>query len=248
MLNTAQAYDDFYATTRGALAQAIISKHIKNLWPDLSKKRILSCGYTAPYLKGITDKCDRHISLIPPIIKGAQPSPNNNIFISQTEAIPLADDMMDNICLIHAMEFFTYQDNSVHNHSLDELWRVLNPNGRMIIVLPNRMGFWSKLDSTPFGQGQPYSFTQITQCLKAYDFNIETCHPVLFTPPFKQKTILQTFKGLEKIGKYLPLFPGAYIIEVSKQIPALSGRIRHREPSSLLPSGIGFKKPTLSPN
>ena len=50
---------------------------------------------------------------------------------------------------------------------LREVWRVLAPSGRMMAIMPNRRGVWTRTDNTPFGHGRPYSRSQITQLLRA---------------------------------------------------------------------------------
>ena len=51
---------------------------------------------------------------------------------------------------------------------LREMWRVLAPEGRLILVVPNRRGVWARLDKTPFGQGRPYSRRQLEALLIAF--------------------------------------------------------------------------------
>ena len=38
---------------------------------------------------------------------------------------------------------------------LRELWRVLAPNGRLLLVVPNRRGLWARVDTTPVRLWQP---------------------------------------------------------------------------------------------
>src|ERR1700737_3982393 len=56
---------------------------------------------------------------------------------------------------------------------LREVWRVLAPSGRLIAVIPNRRGVWTRTDNTPFGHGRPYSRAQINELLRQ----------TWFTPP-----------------------------------------------------------------
>ncbi len=50
---------------------------------------------------------------------------------------------------------------------LREVWRVLAPSGRMMAIIPNRRGVWTRTDTTPFGHGRPYSRSQITHSAAA---------------------------------------------------------------------------------
>ena len=48
---------------------------------------------------------------------------------------------------------------------LREMWRVLTPEGRLLLIVPNRRGVWARLDTTPFGHGRPYSRGQLERLL-----------------------------------------------------------------------------------
>ena len=64
--------------------------------------------------------------------------------------LPLPTASIDRVVLVHALEETESPDDL-----LEEVSRVLNPGGRMILVVPNRRGLWARMDGTPFGQGRP---------------------------------------------------------------------------------------------
>ena len=66
---------------------------------------------------------------------------------------------------------------------LREMWRVLAPSGRLMAVIPNRRGVWTRTDTTPFGHGRPYSRPQITQLLRQTWFTPTAWGEALFMPP-----------------------------------------------------------------
>ena len=84
----------------------------------------------------------------------------------------------DRVLLVHMLEW------SEHPHALlREIWRVLAPNGRILVAVPNRRGLWARMDTTPFGYGSPFSRSQLTQLLKDAMFQPENWHYVhLFAP------------------------------------------------------------------
>ena len=83
---------------------------------------------------------------------------------------------------------------------LKEMWRVLTGSGRILIVVPNRRGIWAQTDRTPFGQGHPYSASQLSKVLRANMFiPIQTQH-ALYVPPTRSLTILSTAPAWERIG------------------------------------------------
>ena len=50
---------------------------------------------------------------------------------------------------------------NIRARSLEEVWRVLAPEGRAVFVAPSRRGVWARVDGTPFGHGQPFSRGQL---------------------------------------------------------------------------------------
>ena len=69
-----------------------------------------------------------------------------------TQMLPLPDGSVDRLLLAHALEAADRPDAL-----LEELWRITAPEGRIIVIVPSRRGVWARADSTPYGQGLPYS-------------------------------------------------------------------------------------------
>ncbi len=63
---------------------------------------------------------------------------------------------VDRVLMVRALEM-----SDDPERLLREIWRVLAPSGRLIAVIPNRRGVWTRTDHTPFGHGRPYSRAQI---------------------------------------------------------------------------------------
>ena len=57
----------------------------------------------------------------------------------RADLLPLPDGSIDRVLLVHLLEV-TEHPRDV----LDEVWRVLTPGGRMIVVAPNRRGLWAR--------------------------------------------------------------------------------------------------------
>ena len=58
--------------------------------------------------------------------------------------------------------------------TLKEMWRVLAPNGRLVIVVPNRRGLWASFEHTPFGSGRPYSRGQLIASFERGELHART--------------------------------------------------------------------------
>src|ERR1700733_14434721 len=117
------------------------------------------------------------------------------------------------------------------------------PTGRVVAIIPNRRGVWTRTDNTPFGHGRPYSRSQITQLLRQTWFTPTAWGEALFMPPVAGGWFLRSAMAWERAGAALSLpFAGVHIVEATKQvyraIPA------HRERPRLIPA----LRPALVPS
>jgi hypothetical protein len=115
---------------------------------------------------------------------------------------------------VHALEIAEHP-----RELLAEIWRILTPGGRMIAVTPRRAGLWARLDTTPFGNGQPYSLSQMRELMREALFSPTSWTEALYVPPFEGRIFLRSAALFERIGAKLAL-PGAgvLIVEATKQL------------------------------
>ena len=126
--------------------------------------------------------------------------------------LPFPDLVFDRILIIHGVEPVD-QDARL----LREVWRVLKDDGRILVVAPNRTGLWAHADSTPFGQGRPYSRLQLQRLLATAMFRPEAQDSALFTPPNRSRGVMRTASAWEAVGHaMLPDFAGVIIMEAVK--------------------------------
>ena len=208
----------FYNTPIGQTVQRILLSRIKSFWPDTRAMRIMGCGYAAPYLEPFSETAERVIAMMPSG-QGADHWPvghKNLVFLSDEGHLPIENSSIDRIILIHNLE--CCEDLQ---ETLREIWRVLKANGRLLVVVPNRTGFWARADWSPFGQGSPFSLTQICFYLRDNLFVQERAESALFMPPLRWTFILRSSRLFERFGRsFLPIMSGVHIIEASKQIYA----------------------------
>ena len=119
--------------------------------------------------------------------------------------------------LVHALETVESPSELLH-----EIWRILTPGGRIIMVAPNRRGLWARMDTTPFGYGQPYSRSQLKSLMRQTWFSPEGWAETLYVPPLRNRLLLQTRPGL-----------GA---DRHRLLPALCGAPRRRGHEAALPA------------
>jgi len=130
--------------------------------------------------------------------------------------LPLPDNSVDRLLAVHCLETAD-RPRSL----LREVWRVLSPQGRLLLIVPNRRGVWARLDHTPFGQGRPYSRTQLEQLLSDSMFTPFDWSAALFVPPIERPLIMRSAIAFERMGMRLSRgLGGLIIVEARKELTA----------------------------
>ena len=158
--------------------------------------------------------------------------------------IPLPDVSVDRVLLVHGLEC-----SEQLRPMLREIWRVLAPGGRVLIIVPNRSGLWARRDATPFGYGRPYSLGQLETQLKRHRFLVERHLAALYAPPSQKRFWLKAAPVWEKFGQKVSghLASGVLMIEASKQVYAPTQRGRAVKVSSPMRVLGGIGKPAPEP-
>jgi SAM-dependent methyltransferase len=226
----------FYETRLGLVARHLLRRRIRAIWPNLRGQAVLGLGYATPYLRQFRGEAERVIALMPAgqgVLPWPPESPNVAGLADETE-LPLPDVSMDRVLLVHGLECSEHLRDM-----LREIWRVMASDGRLLVVVPNRRGIWARTDRTPFGQGHPYSMSQLSRLLR--DNMLTPAQPVraLFVPPVRSSALLKTAPALERLGsRWFPTFGGVIIIEAGKQIyrtASIQRRKRYARPAVILP-------------
>ena len=88
-----------------------------------------------------------------------------------------------------------------------------------MVVVPNRRSYWSHLERTPFGHGQPFTQTQVTRLLRSNGFTPLQSERALLFMPFTWRTWLKAAPGWERMGRrWFSTFAGVIVIEAMKQL------------------------------
>ena len=103
---------------------------------------------------------------------------------------------------------------------LDECWRVLAPEGKVLIIVPNRAGLWAKGDATPFGFGRPFTSGQLQNFLGKRRFGVLNIRAALFAPPSGRGFWLAGASVIEKLGSNarLRFAGGVLLLEAQKRV------------------------------
>jgi SAM-dependent methyltransferase len=211
--------NEFYRSRLGQVARRLITRRIRQLWPDVHGLSVVGLGYATPYLRAFRDEAERVMAIMP-AQQGVLHWPENDpglVCLAEETELPLSDLSVDRLLMLHAVE------NSEHLRSMmREAWRVLADSGRLVVVVPNRRGIWARFEQrSPFGHGLPYSQGQIKRLLRDCLFAPTAQEHALFLPPSQKRIVLQSARALEQVGdRWFQAVSGVLIIEASKQLYA----------------------------
>ncbi len=208
----------YYRTQLGRIAQKAVRDRMLELWPSAKGDTVVGFGFAVPLLRPYLAEAERVIGVMP-AEQGVMPWPaglKNVSTLCRENLWPVATASVDKLICLHGLE------SSEHPAAvLDECERVLQPGGRVMFIVPNRMGLWARNDATPFGFGRPYSLGQLEAQVKRFDFVPERHAAALFSPPSEKKFWLRSAEMLERMGGKLSRnrAGGVILLEAAKRHP-----------------------------
>jgi SAM-dependent methyltransferase len=209
----------YYRTRLGRSAQRALQEALAELMPEARGQTVLGFGFAAPVLRPYLKEARCVIGFMPDQ-QGVMPwpagAPNRCALVEETQW-PLPAASVDRVIVAHGLE--TCERPGA---LLDEIWRVLAPEGRVVLIVPNRSGLWARRDATPFGYGRPYSYSQLEALLRKHRFSPGRHAAALYAPPSHRKFWLQTAYLWERVGRRFDprLVAGALLLDASKQVYA----------------------------
>lgn len=209
---------EFYAGPLGGVARRLLAHRIRSVWPNVAGETILGVGYAAPFMRQFHKEAQRQL-LSMPEEQGAVRWPQEGLgcsFLAAEAELPLPTSSVDKVLAVHCLEH-----SATVRPMLREIWRVLTPEGLLLVVVPNRRGVWARIDTTPFGHGHPYSRGQMQRLLGDCLYAAINWWPSLFMPPINRRLVLNTAIAWERAGLFAwPAFAGVLIVEAQKQVYA----------------------------
>jgi len=208
--------DAFYASPLGAVVRRIIGRVLRARWDNCAGLSLLGYGYCGPYLERFREEARRTLALMP-ARQGVIPWPSTGRSSSALvlgEMLPLPDGSVERALVAHGLETAEHP-----GAVLEEICRVLAPEGRAILIVPSRRGVWARVDGTPFGQGQPYSRTQLRELIRETVLSTVYWGEALYMPPLRSRFMLNSAPAIERVGSTFGLpFAGVQVIEAIKQV------------------------------
>ncbi|MGH6906609.1 MAG: class I SAM-dependent methyltransferase, partial [Aestuariivirga sp.] len=233
---------EFYRSRLGHTTRRLIANRLKPRLGSLAGSTVMGLGFATPYLEDCTGEAERNLAFMlarQGVIHWPDTGPVKSALIDEFD-LPLLESTVDLALVIHGLELTDAPDEM-----LKEVWRVLAPQGRLLLVVPNRRGLWARFDTSPFGYGQPFSRPQLLGLLRESQFAIASWSQALFLPPFSRALFLSWAGVFENLGnRLMPAVSGVVIVEAVKQVYAISSSKRLRHPRlapslNPLPAGRG---------
>lgn len=235
------ALKSYYATALGRYTAEAIGAC---LVPARRGDRLLILGYGNPYLAQLSGAAERVVAAMP-ARQGAiacahgearRAKSNNVACLTDVEDLPFPDAMFDKVVLIHCLEF-----SGRVGTTLKDVARVLAPGGSVQCVIPNRVGIWSRAESTPFGNGRPFSSGQLADLLREAHLSAVKWHMALMTPPIQG--LAKWMPRFEKPGRVMwGKLGGVMIVEAKEEVFAAK-----LQPKTGVAAHVPLRVPAFAP-
>jgi SAM-dependent methyltransferase len=217
-------YREFYAKPLGRVTATLVKRQLASLTTPKPGQTVMGLGYAPPYLR--TQQDILTLTFMPAqqgVIHWPVDEANRSALVDELD-LPLLESTVDLALVVHGLEHA-----ELPLETLQEVWRVMAPQGRLVLVVPNRGGLWAASESTPFGHGQPFSPRQIANLLKESKYTVTQWRSALYLPPIHNPTILKAASALDVVGARLASrFAGVTIVEAMKEVYAFSSGKRAR--------------------
>lgn len=208
----------FYDSRLGRIARTAAAQRLRTLWDDCAGLDVLGVGYAPPYLESWRGSARRALAFMPSAQGAVRwPAEGPTATVLGDEArLPFMDAVFDRVVMVHALE-----DAAAPRLLLREVWRVMAPEGRVVVIAANRAGFWSRADATPFGHGRPFSRRQLSRLLADSLLEPTASSIALHTPPLDWGPVVALSKAFERTGGLLRApYGGLVLMEAVKRLSA----------------------------
>ncbi|MCB1387514.1 MAG: methyltransferase domain-containing protein [Nitratireductor sp.] len=207
---------EFYASPLGRQARRSLAAAMRRAGGLPDDADTVGFGYPLPVLDLVLTANDRAVVLMP-ARQGAIRWPRqgaNRTALTEDDELPLATGSVQCIVMMHVLE--NASDPAL---VLDEVWRVLVPEGRLVLVAPNRRGLWARFEHTPFGNGSPFSRGQLSLLLRKARLTPANWQGCLDFPPIRLRWLLRTYPVVDRIARRVwPIFCGAHLVVATKRL------------------------------
>lgn len=226
---------EFYGSKLGLATRRSLAGRLRPRLAGLAGGTVLGLGYAMPYLADCVVRPEAQIAFMMArqgVFRWPDEGAVQSALVDECD-LPLLESVIDAALVVHGLEL-----TDSPQEMLREIWRVLAPQGRLFLVVPNRRGVWARFDASPFGHGQPFSRPQLSALLKESQFSVISWSHALYFPPSTRSALLSAAPALEGFGsRLMPALSGVIIVEAAKQVYAIaSGKRLRRLPARARPA------------
>lgn len=216
MRQPAATLDAFYQSRLGKSAAALMSERMTALWGDCKDQHVLGLGYPSPLLPLWQADAISCIGAVPAEIGAVRLGTDRGqaLCLTPEDRLPFPEGLFDRVFLLHALE-----EADSPRQLLREAWRVLAPEGRIVIAVTNRRSMWSLAESKPFGHGRPWTRRQLVRFVNDSLFQITASTTAVHMPPLDWPLITAAARSWERLGEViLPGLGGVVLVEAVKRL------------------------------
>lgn len=226
---------EFYGSRLGLATRRSLAGRLRQRLADLPGGTVMGLGYAMPYLADCVVRPEAQLAFMMArqgVFRWPEEGAVQSALVDECD-LPLLESVVDVALVVHGLEL-----TDAPLEMLREIWRVLAPQGRLFLVVPNRRGVWARFDASPFGHGQPFSRPQLSALLKESQFSVVSWSHALYFPPSARSAMLSAAPALEGLGsRLMPALSGVIIVEAAKQVYAVaSGKRLRRIPARTRPA------------
>ncbi|MBS0470252.1 MAG: methyltransferase type 11 [Proteobacteria bacterium] len=213
MLLDAAELADFYESPMGLLTRRIIARQLRTTWPETRGASVLGYGFAVPYLRVFQGEAERVVAAMPAhqgVVAWPPDRPLSTLV--DEDALPFPDGFFNRILVVHGIE-----GAEAARPLLRQLWRILAPDGRLLLVAANRASLWAQLERSPFAIGRPFSRGELDRLLRSALFEPLSWSRALYVPPFRGRRLARTGMGWDRVLRRIaPGLSGVHIVEAGK--------------------------------
>ncbi|MDZ4867252.1 MAG: class I SAM-dependent methyltransferase, partial [Alphaproteobacteria bacterium] len=210
----------FYDGPMGRISRRLIRERLREVWPNVRGLSVLGLGFATPYLQPFQGEAERTIAIMP-AQQGVTAWPGqaaNVVALADETTLPLPDASFDRVIVAHILE-----NTEALRPFLRQIWRILTPAGRMVVIAPNRTSLWAQIETTPFAHGRPFSRGQLERLLVDAMFTPTASTTCLHMPPFGASMLVRDGARWERWGRKMwPRLAGIHLTEATKEVMALA--------------------------
>ncbi|MDI2090607.1 hypothetical protein [Commensalibacter oyaizuii] len=199
-----------------------IQYKLAQIWPNLYGLSLLTLGQTTTLTPETIWYPSYHIhgqlNTNNPILYNAMSISKQQACCFLIESFPFQECSFDRIVYIY--DDFITKDQ--FEQLLRSCWKTLDDSGKIIMLLPNKLGWWSLIDNLSLRYRNTFLMQKLNRILTQHLFRISHYERVLYFPPKLMNNMsLRSNRILEFLGLFfVPFLGGYHLIEIEKNLCA----------------------------